>query len=227
MTATTPLNIQLLYESAVAGHVTANEAVVILAWAAGGSRLVNTTATNTPPGSPANGDAYLLGGSPTGAWSGKSGIAVYSSHSLGWHYFTPQDGQEFYDRDAKERVVWSDDTSAFYPVSERWSTTEHWTGRYHGGTSAANRVYRKLVSIGSMPNATTKTTAHSISNLDLDAPIKLWGWCGITTSGFPFPVQFASSRVDVIVNATTVDVTTNANLSSYTGFVQLEYRKTS
>ncbi|OJT96585.1 MAG: hypothetical protein BGN82_06220, partial [Alphaproteobacteria bacterium 65-7] len=46
---------------------------------------------NTPPASPADGDAYLLGASPTGAWSG---YAYKIAHCLdgGWRFFTPFDG---------------------------------------------------------------------------------------------------------------------------------------
>lgn len=46
---------------------------------------------NTPPSAPADGDAYLLGGSPTGAWSGR---AYKIAHCLdgAWRFFTPFDG---------------------------------------------------------------------------------------------------------------------------------------
>jgi len=227
MTDTTNLEAALLAENAANNRVRCNEALIKLDWAAGGMRLVNTTATNTPPGSPADGDAYLVGASPTGAWaSNANDIAIYTTANLGWVFFTPRTGMRFHDTSTFEALGYHA-TYGFYPLQDRWSTTEGWTGKFHGGTGSANRVYRKLVSIGAMPNNTTKTTAHSISNLDLDAPIACTGWCGLTTSGFPFPVAFASSRVDVIVNATTVDVSTNANLASYTGWVQLEYRKTS
>ena len=46
---------------------------------------------NTPPALPADGDAYLLGASPTGAWSGQ---AYKIAHCLdgGWRFFAPFDG---------------------------------------------------------------------------------------------------------------------------------------
>lgn len=58
-------------------------------------RVINQT-TNTPPGSPAAGDCYIIGPSPTGAWSGKSKqIAIYGEL---WYYITPELGlSDFYD----------------------------------------------------------------------------------------------------------------------------------
>lgn len=45
----------------------------------------------TPPGSPANGDTYIVAGSPTGAWSGHAGkVAVYNGS--GWSIYTPRTG---------------------------------------------------------------------------------------------------------------------------------------
>jgi hypothetical protein len=46
---------------------------------------------NTPPGSPADGDTYLTGGAPTGAWSGHAGKIAYCIDG-GWRFFTPFDG---------------------------------------------------------------------------------------------------------------------------------------
>lgn len=45
---------------------------------------------NTPPGSPVDFDAYILGASPTGAWSGQANkIAIYLS---GWKFLSPKEG---------------------------------------------------------------------------------------------------------------------------------------
>ena len=56
-----------------------------------GEPIVKAVGTNTPPASPANGDAYVVGTSPTGAWAGKaSNIARYSTIAGGWEFFTPK-----------------------------------------------------------------------------------------------------------------------------------------
>jgi uncharacterized protein DUF2793 len=49
-----------------------------------------------PPGSPADGDRYIVGPSPSGAWAGQAGkVAVYNAstvagHSPGWDFYTPR-----------------------------------------------------------------------------------------------------------------------------------------
>lgn len=46
---------------------------------------------STPPGSPADGDTYLVASSATGAWSGHDGeIAFYMSTA--WNFISPQAG---------------------------------------------------------------------------------------------------------------------------------------
>jgi hypothetical protein len=47
----------------------------------------------THPGSPADGDRYIIAGSPTGAWSGHAGkIAVWRAGSSAWEIYTPATG---------------------------------------------------------------------------------------------------------------------------------------
>ena len=58
---------------------------------------------NTPPGSPATGDAYIIGASPTGAWSGNAGkLTAYYS---GWKIKTPVEGWVAFVRD-EDRFVY-------------------------------------------------------------------------------------------------------------------------
>jgi hypothetical protein len=61
----------------------------------------------TPPGSPANGDAYIVAGSPTGAWAGQAGkIAAWTTDIAvpAWEFYTPKDGF----------IVWVDDEALVY-----------------------------------------------------------------------------------------------------------------
>ncbi len=53
--------------------------------------------TNTPPGSPANGDRYVCGTSPTGAWSGQANkYATYLTSA--WEFRAPIEGELVYDQ---------------------------------------------------------------------------------------------------------------------------------
>lgn len=57
--------------------------------------------TNTPPGSPANGDRYVCGTSPTGAWSGQANkYATYLGSA--WEFRTPIAGDVAFDQTAKK-----------------------------------------------------------------------------------------------------------------------------
>jgi hypothetical protein len=68
---------------------------------------VLNSATTTPPGSPNNGDAYLLLGTPTGTWAGHgNAIAIWSTEITtsqtntkvpGWEYRAPNAGWLIYD----------------------------------------------------------------------------------------------------------------------------------
>ncbi len=66
--------------------------------------MLNTGAksrtTATPPGSPSTGDVYIIGASPTGAWSGQAGNITY--YNSGWNFITPNEGASFwvYDENA-------------------------------------------------------------------------------------------------------------------------------
>jgi hypothetical protein len=58
--------------------------------------IVNQT-TNTPPGSPTTGVAYIVGPSPTGAWAGRTGqVAVWEVNA--WTFYSPLEGWTAYDQ---------------------------------------------------------------------------------------------------------------------------------
>ncbi|MBI3418623.1 MAG: DUF2793 domain-containing protein [Proteobacteria bacterium] len=80
--------------------------------------------TATPPGSPAEGDSYIIAASPTGAWSGQAGkIASYYS---GWRIKTPREGF----------LAWVQDLDALY-VFDGADWTEFSSGGGGGSTSFA------------------------------------------------------------------------------------------
>lgn len=63
----------------------------------GGS--VENQTTNTPPGGPADGVAYIVAGAPTGAWVGHSlEVAIWESSSSAWLFFTGYEGARVYDK---------------------------------------------------------------------------------------------------------------------------------
>lgn len=105
---------KLVYGDIGAGHINAMRALLRAF-----DQLVLMTVLDkdlaTPPGSPANGDAYIVAASPTGAWAGQAGkIAVWSTEIAtadtnskvpAWEFYTPREGWLAYvaDEDAPYR----------------------------------------------------------------------------------------------------------------------------
>lgn len=64
---------------------------------------VKNTSTTAPPGSPANGDCYLVAAGATGAWAGQDGkIAIYNS---GWTFVATRLGVIMFDESADTLYV--------------------------------------------------------------------------------------------------------------------------
>lgn len=90
MTATAKLGLELLQNNA-ANQTLANTTFMTI------NQLVQCVIVDkdlaTPPGSPADEAAYIVAGSPTGAWSGQAGkIAWWSVTAGAWQFITPAKG---------------------------------------------------------------------------------------------------------------------------------------
>lgn len=66
----------------------------------------------TPPGSPANGDSYIIAASATGAWAGKAAgtLTMYSTQDTAWRFFTPRTGMLCYIEDEQKISVYKTGT---------------------------------------------------------------------------------------------------------------------
>ena len=140
---TTPkLALPELSTSQAGKELTHNQALAILDQLAQASVLDKDLAT--PPGSPANGAAYIVAGSPTGAWSGKAGQIAFWLTSVGaWTFLVPAAGWS----------VWVTDEAVRYQYSgSAWATeassgivfaaviTESTTSRTLGLTDAGTYI---------------------------------------------------------------------------------------
>lgn len=74
--------------------------------------IVENQTTNAPPGSPTDGVAYIVGGSPTGAWAGHAKDLAIALNSA-WIIVDPGDGYEAYDKSAGINYVWSSASTAW------------------------------------------------------------------------------------------------------------------
>lgn len=80
--------------------------------------IVKDKDLTAPPGSPVDGDAYIVAASATGAWSGKDGKLAFRLNT-GWVYVTPIEGTAAYVQDENLRYLyggssWAVDTSGGY-----------------------------------------------------------------------------------------------------------------
>lgn len=58
---------------------------------------------NAPPAEPVEGQCWLIGAAPTGAWAGKAGqLACFQVGS--WLYTAPRDGMQILDRATEQRI---------------------------------------------------------------------------------------------------------------------------
>lgn len=102
--ATPNLSLPLLLPSQAQKHVTHNEALRLL------DILVQMSVLDwvlaAPPGSPIEGDRYIVGPGPTGAWAGQAGqIAVWSSGA--WVFLAPLPGWTAWVAAASRVVTWT------------------------------------------------------------------------------------------------------------------------
>lgn len=65
---------------------------------------VKSRSIATPPGSPAEGDTYVVGPAATGAWAGKEGKLASLLDGV-WTFRTPADGWQLYVEDSAEIVI--------------------------------------------------------------------------------------------------------------------------
>jgi hypothetical protein len=70
-----------------------------------GQQIENQT-TNTPPGSPSDGAAYIIGPSPTGAWSGHA-LKFVEWRNSAWEIYTPKVGWKVYNKQTDRDVVYT------------------------------------------------------------------------------------------------------------------------
>lgn len=128
------------------------------------------------------------------------------------------------------RLVTLHDTDGeiIYPqtISDmNYSTSEQDTGcKWIDGKP----IYKKTVDIGALPNATTKTVAHGITNLGL--VIKAEGFAS-ESSGVRITFPFASvaavgDQVAMRFEATNIVIIAGVNRSGFSGYVTIWYTKT-
>lgn len=112
---------------------------------------------------------------------------------------------------------------AFNHYKEYTSTEEPW-GYWIDGKV----IYRKTVDIGSLPNATSKTVPHGVS--DLENVIKIEGWAVRSSTDDFFPLPFTSKIAEysivITVTPTNIAIDCGVDRTNLDGYVTIYYTKT-
>jgi len=89
---------------------------------------------NTPPVSPVEGETYVLGSSPTGAWAGQANkIATYYS---GWIFLTPAEGMRIWIKDVDEYRLYDGATWVLLSSGGTQYYGNSWDITFDTGTTA-------------------------------------------------------------------------------------------
>lgn len=103
--ATPILGLTELVSSQAIPEAVVNENVRWLEFFASGAKITDRDDT-APPGSPVDGEAYLVKATATGAWTGQDGkIALYISTA--WDFMTPTEGMMLYVADEDIRIQYN------------------------------------------------------------------------------------------------------------------------
>ena len=105
---------------------------------------------------------------------------------------------------------------------QTYSTTEQVVGTWIDGKP----IYQKTINFGALPNATSKTVAHGISNID-----RITSYDAIMSDGTDFQTlnccwTNGSNNIRSSVNKTNVTITSTYNVTGYNAYVTIQYTKT-
>lgn len=105
-----------------------------------------------------------------------------------------------------------------------YSENEEVIGTWIDGST----LYRKTVNVGSFPNCTHKEIAHGITNLGI--VLRMYGYAKSTTTSLILPyitVEHGMYQIALEITDTNVVIWTDYDRSAFSGYVVLEYTKSS
>ena len=105
--------------------------------------------TNTPPGSPSDGDLYIISAAPTGAWAGQGGkVTRWSSVANAWEFYAPKNGWMVQSNSAREVYRYTGGAWEIYYKDGTWTPTIY--GRTTAGTPTYVERSGKYTRLGNL-----------------------------------------------------------------------------
>lgn len=81
--------------------------------------------TNTPPASPSEGDLYIIGAAPTGAWAGNGGkVTRWSSLTAAWEFYAPKNGWMIQSNSARESYRYTGSAWEIFYQEGTWTPVD-------------------------------------------------------------------------------------------------------
>lgn len=147
--------------------------------------------TNTPPGSPSDGDVYIIGAAPTGAWAGNAGkVARWSANDGAWDFYTPKNGWMVQSNSAREVYRYTGGAWEIFYQEGTWTTVP--SNLTVVGTPTYGAQFIKTGSVVNIWMSIYSTTSTSATT-------------GVTSFTLPFNAHKESTAYVVNANGT-VDI---------------------
>lgn len=194
--ATTSIGITTLEASQNQKEVTINDAFYLISALLNGGAL--SQGDNSPPVSPADGDVYILGSSPTGAWTGESKKVAY--YVSGWKFIAPYEGMTLWVIDENKRYTYN-------------GTTWYEAGFFVETNGEFWRPQRKTVTKSALSGATV-TEANFIPNRAMVFALSFRVTTAITGAttfdiGYTGALNAFGNDIAIALNTTNIGVLTN------------------
>jgi hypothetical protein len=195
-------------------HVTHNDALLVLD-ALVQLSVLNTTLT-APPGSPVDGDRYIIGSGATGAWAGKDLNVTYLSSGV-WIFLVPKTGWTAYNLAANTLLTWNGTIWVNFATASGLASLANITQTFLGQStfSNANLTFGNSIATGTINLGTGATVSGSTKTM-------LFGTGGLSgsTTNITIGHQTAGTAVNLTFRGFVINIgeaTTSSTLSLANG----------
>lgn len=166
MTTTSKLGFSRLVDGARHNLIRVNEALELID-ALIGCRIATAELTDTPPLSPASGDAYIVGSSPTDEWADATEGQLAVWVTTRWVFIdldTAGIPTLIDTNDGKLKIKEPGESNLVSIIPDYSVGSAQWTGQF---TSDGRKIYRQKFTFSGLTDPGEETIEHSL-DLDLD-----------------------------------------------------------